>query len=197
MSVMAIRSQGSDPPQVEDGKLVQAAAGGDRQAYGTLYDRYAHLVRAICYDRTGDVTQSEDLCQEVFLTAHRGLGQIRKPERFAAWLIAITKLTCRNWVRLSRRQRSHLATVDMAALPEGAANEVDATDELRQLHRWLLRLPEKERMAIQICCLLEEAPERARMVLKLSRSGLYALLDRAKKRLKRLAESQREEDSHG
>ena len=189
MSVMAIRSQGSDPLQVEDGKLVQAAVGGDRQAYGALYDRYAHLVRAVCYDRTGDVTQSEDLCQEVFLTAYRGLGRLRKPEQFAAWLIAITKLTCRNWVRLSRRQRGRLDAVDLAVLPQNTANDVDANDELGQLHRWLLQLPEKERMAIQVCCLLEEAPERARMILKLSRSGLYAVLGRAMKRLKRLAES--------
>ncbi|MFA6133943.1 MAG: sigma-70 family RNA polymerase sigma factor [Phycisphaerae bacterium] len=184
---MAISSKGGDPPRVEDQDLVSAALAGDRQACGALYDRYAPLIRAICFDRTGDVSQSEDLCQDVFLKAHEKLAQLRDRRKFGAWLIAITRLTCRDWLRRSRRRNLRRADVDLALVPQDDPDEAGCNDGLAQLHEWLLRLPDKERLAIQVCCLLEEPPERARGILNLSRSGLYAVLERAKKRLKRLA----------
>ena len=52
-----------------DANLVEAVLSGDRSAYTDLYDRYARLVRAICYDATWDLNHSQDLSQEVFLRA--------------------------------------------------------------------------------------------------------------------------------
>ncbi len=48
--------------------LVQAVIAGEKQAYQQLYDRYAPLARAVCYERTGNLADAQDLAQEVFLS---------------------------------------------------------------------------------------------------------------------------------
>ena len=50
--------------------LVLAVLAGDKAAYGKLYDRYAPLVRAVCYDEAGNLADSQDLAQDVFLRAY-------------------------------------------------------------------------------------------------------------------------------
>ena len=47
--------------------LVEAARQGDRDAFAALYDRFAPLIRAICFDLTGDSAACDDLAQDVFL----------------------------------------------------------------------------------------------------------------------------------
>ncbi|HOB75147.1 MAG TPA: sigma factor [Phycisphaerae bacterium] len=74
-----------------DAQLVRSVLGGDRAAYARLYDRYARWVRAICYDRTRSISDAQDLTQEVFLRACVRLGELREPERFAAWLYSIAR----------------------------------------------------------------------------------------------------------
>ena len=61
-----------------------------------------------------------------------------------------------------------------------------------RIHEALLRLPAKERIAVQAFYLLDESSERARAILKLSRSGLYRVLQRARNRLKHLLEDCRD-----
>jgi len=167
-----------------DTELVRSVLDGDRAAFGGLYDRYAQFVRAICYDTTRNAHDARDLAQEAFLQAYRRLGDLRRPDRFGAWLTAIAKTTCRQWCRTSARERSRRAGVDVAELP-GAMGE-PGRDGLSHLHRALLALPEKERLAVQAFYLLGKSPEQARAATNLSRSGLYRVLQRARDRLKRL-----------
>jgi RNA polymerase sigma-70 factor (ECF subfamily) len=170
----------------DDEVLVRSTLAGDRRAFACLYDRYAQLVRAICYDMTSDIDRSEDLCQDVFLQAYRNLRQLRDSARFASWLTGIARLTCRNW----RRRHGCLdkaADVDLQAIPQANPTQEVGDDELAVLHGWLRQLPEKERLAIQVRYLLEAPPDKAGAILRLSRAGFYRVLDRAMKRLRRLA----------
>ena len=75
----------------ESAELVERARGGSRDAFAVLYDRHARLVRAICFDFTGQLSTAEDLSQDVFLKAYERLGQPRQPERFVPWLCEIAR----------------------------------------------------------------------------------------------------------
>ena len=97
-------TQDGDEAADDDAALVRATVGGRAQAFGLLYDRYAPLVRAVCFDATGDLTGAQDLSQEAFLRAFRKLGRLRKPEQFAPWLIGIAKHVCREWRRESEEK---------------------------------------------------------------------------------------------
>jgi len=78
------------PQSNDDDGLVQAARGGDRAAFGRLYDRYARMVHGILLARVPP-REVDDLLQEVFLAALRQLHALRDVSRFGAWLSAITR----------------------------------------------------------------------------------------------------------
>jgi len=168
----------------EDADLVRAVLDGERAAFGSLYDRYAGLIRAICYDATGQLESAQDLAQEVFLRAHRKLGSLRNHEKFASWAIGIAKQVSREWRRRKGRDRHLFVGVG----PEGALadNPVPADDSPEQLYRAIAMLGEKQRLAIHAFYLMDRSADDARRVLGLSRSGFYKLLQRARNRLRRL-----------
>ena len=60
-----------------DETLVQGALNGDQAAFGELYDRWARIIRAICFDTTHNLDAAEDIAQEVFLRALEKLGVLR------------------------------------------------------------------------------------------------------------------------
>ena len=169
----------------EDRQWVVAVLAGELAAYGRLYDRYARLVRAICFDATLDLNQANDLCQETFLRAYRKMGELREPEKFAAWLVGIARFVCREMGSLQKPRDRHQYTGVPSDIPAEPREQSDA-DELRQLQSALARLPEDERIAIHLFYLEEQSAEQVRSILNLSRPGFYKLLDRARKKLFRL-----------
>ena len=174
-----------------DAELVRSVLDGDRAAFGELYDRYARFVRAICYDTTRNVPDARDMAQEAFLRAYRGLGDLRRPDRFAAWLTVIARTLCRQWCRSRSREMSRRRDVEPAEMEAPASDP--ANNGLAPLHRALMALPERERLAVQAFYLLDQSRDQARAALNLSRSGLYRLRQRARGRLKRLLAEDRED----
>ena len=183
---MAIESEDRKTPVPEDESLVRATLAGDNRAFGALYDRYIRLIWAVCLDATRNATQVDDLCQETFLQAYRQLHGLRKPTRFGAWLTAIARHSSRKWLRRRGLEDRTRADADLGSRRQPSGGVAAAREDLARLQSKLLELPEKERLALQLCYLCEEPAERAQSVLGLSRSGLYAVLERARQRLKRL-----------
>lgn len=62
------------PKQPEDEALLAKVSGGDEDALGVLFTRYARLVRAIGQRILRDIGESDDLVQDVFLYIHRRSG---------------------------------------------------------------------------------------------------------------------------
>ncbi|MHC4443016.1 MAG: RNA polymerase sigma factor [Planctomycetota bacterium] len=167
-----------------DANLVEAVLSGDRSAYADLYDRYARLIRAVCYDATRDLNHSQDLSQEVFLRAYRKLGDLRDADKFAGWLVGIARTVGREWQRRRLRDRHQY----VGASPEAMDCAGTSRDEERivNLREALQSLPERERLALHVFYLQGESAEAVQRVLELSRSGTYRLLERARQRLKKL-----------
>jgi len=84
----------------EEDSLVNAARGGDRTAFGRLYDRYARMVHGILLARVPP-REVDDLVQEVFLLALRQLHALRDVSRFGAWLGTITRNRANDYFRKS------------------------------------------------------------------------------------------------
>ncbi len=176
---------------VTDATLVMGVLSGDREAFAELYDRRARLIRAICYDATGDLHSAADLTQEVFLRAYRGLGALHDPHKFCAWLAGIARQVCREWRRSRRREQSGIARLAAESEVHQAEEPVNQPEErIMLLRRAVASLPEKERLALHAFYLQGQDAEQAGAVLGLSRSGLYRVLSCARKRLERLLTKQ-------
>ena len=70
--------------------LTQAAARGDMGAFETLYERYYRRVYSLCLRMVANVTEAEDLTQEVFIQLLRKLGSFRGESAFTTWLHRLT-----------------------------------------------------------------------------------------------------------
>ena len=174
-----------------DAEVVQAVLAGDKSAYAELYERYARLVRAICFDTTGDLIRAQDLSQEVFLRAYRRLADLRDPGRFGNWLVGITRLVCKEWGRARSRDRHHYC--EPSAVDPAAEEAAAVDDRIEEIHKAILSLPERERLAVHAFYLRGQSAEQAGAVLGLSRSGFYRVLQQARERLARLMRDYRED----
>jgi len=123
----------------------------------------------------------------VFLRAFARLDTLRDADRFAVWLVGIARQVLHEWRRgRVRRMQSiddpnHPSTLVPAALPFTAPR-----DELAELRDAIAKLPEAERIALHAFYLEEQDLHRAQTSTGLSRSGLYKVLSRARRRLRGL-----------
>jgi RNA polymerase sigma factor (sigma-70 family) len=168
-----------------DADLVASVLTGDREAFGCLYDRYASLVRAVVYDVARDWPMVHDLTQECFLRAYQKLGRLRQPDRFAQWVVGIARQVARERRRAIRRDRHRFVGGQM--LHTSSETDVSLAMQAAEETEWVIRrvadLPERERLAIHSFFLQECDVRQTAELLGLSRSGVYALLERALTRL--------------
>lgn len=74
----------------DDAALVRAARGGDRDAFGRLYELYAPMVHGILLASVPR-TDVSDLLQDVFVAALAKLGSLREEGAFGGWLARIAR----------------------------------------------------------------------------------------------------------
>jgi RNA polymerase sigma-70 factor (ECF subfamily) len=132
----------SDGALAADALLVRQLRCGDADAgHRFVRDYYPGIYRYLLY-LTGRPETAEDLTQETFLKAWRGLDRfvVRAPLR--AWLYRIAH---REFLQALRRQRPELALAESADPPAPYAAEQMESVELRELIR---TLPVEEREMI-------------------------------------------------
>lgn len=99
----------------DDPDLLARARGGDRHAFGALVRRYQRRVYSAALHVTGNHADAEDVAQETFVRAYRGLGSFDGRADFFTWLYRIAINTALNRLRSGRRT---------AALADAGATEV-------------------------------------------------------------------------
>lgn len=161
--------------QPNDEELVRRARGGDVQAFGVLYDRTVRLVRAVAADAGPNL--AEDVTHDAFLRAYRNLPSLRDPAKFSVWLIGIARMIVRE---RKRARRFEPLSVDT---PQAFTNAEKIDDDTEELLLLVARLPEEERLAIRFYFLNERSIDETSKLLDRSKSGTYAVLQRAKARL--------------
>lgn len=97
--------------------LVEAVRGGDQDAFGRLYARYAPMVHGIVLSRVPSI-EVDDLVQDVFLTVLNKINSLRDADRFGGWVAMIARNRAMDFHRTKRETEElspdipHGATVD-------------------------------------------------------------------------------------
>ena len=81
--------------------VIARARHGDPEAFRLIFERYARPILSFIYDLVGQRELAEDLTQEAFVRAYRGLHALRDEARLSTWLFGIA----RNVARESFRSR--------------------------------------------------------------------------------------------
>jgi RNA polymerase sigma-70 factor (ECF subfamily) len=132
-----------------DSTLLQRIARGDRDAFETLYGRYARSVFGLALRRLGDRGRAEDAVQDTFTSVWRA-AQSYRPERGpgAPWLYAVA----RNAISDRGRQRPEpTADAPDEAAPDPSPAEHAERDWIAwRVHSALAELPERERTVVEL-----------------------------------------------
>lgn len=104
-----------DPRDDEVRRLVARCLKDDQAAVGELVARYNHQVFGLCFRMLGQRQDAEDVSQESFVRAIRGLPGWDSQRDFAPWLLAIAGNRCRTFLAArARRPRPTDAVDDLA-----------------------------------------------------------------------------------
>lgn len=140
------------PGADSDEELVARAREGDERAFGTLVDRYHAGVYRLALSLVSEGDVAQDVAQNAFLKAWRGLDGFRGDAAFRSWLFTIAANEARGWIR--RRGKRKETALDGVAPPEapGPDPEEDAmlAQEAARARRALESLPDKQRMSVSL-----------------------------------------------
>jgi RNA polymerase sigma factor (sigma-70 family) len=177
----------SAPEAPSDAALIsQVLVGDDRRAFGELVARHQSAVRGLLRRLTGgDLAQADDLAQETFLRAYRGLRGYRGGARFSSWLY---RIACN--VFFSRDRGGGEVFQGPLVLEAGSAEESqpDRLLERYDLERALATLKPRERAALVLTYANELTHEEAADVLECPLGTLKTHVARAKEKLRRQLE---------
>ena len=113
-----------------------------------LFRTNARYVGAIALKILGSRDDADDVVQDVFVAAQRGLGSLRDPRAIKSWLATLTIRTAKS--RLRRKKILRFFRLSEApSFLDVASHEVSAEDRamLAQLYSVLDQLPVQERIA--------------------------------------------------
>jgi len=133
-----------------DARLVRRVLRGDRSAFAELVGRHQARMLAAANHLAGDPDIAQDLVQESFVEAYRGLGGLREPGKFGAWLYGILRIRCRRY--LSRRPPQALSW-EADDVPEPAAS--NPVPEPSELIPFINELPQESREVLAARYLLD------------------------------------------
>jgi RNA polymerase sigma-70 factor (ECF subfamily) len=131
-----------------DAELVEAVIRGDKEAVGTIWDRYSHVVRTVLRSNLGPDAAIEDLLQDVFVAFLRGASELRDRSALRAYLVSVAVRLV--FVELRRRRvRRWVMLSPNGEVPEvpSAPSDVEGALALRALQRLLEGLPSRRRLA--------------------------------------------------
>ena len=143
-----------------DKELVKRAQKGDKVAFDTLVTKYHLKVVNLVIRFVKDADDAQDIAQEAFIKAYRGLKNFRGDSAFYTWLYRIAINSAKNYlVSQSRKTPAFAVDVDDAEHMESAANlkEYDTpegnilTNEIEEtVYKAIKELPEDLKTAITL-----------------------------------------------
>lgn len=117
-----------------ESELVALSRNGDSESFRLLYQSYQTKVRSTLYQLCGS-SMLDDLVQEVFLRAWKGLPKLKVAEYFSTWIYRICWNVATDYRRkLAKNSQKLDSTTDLESIVwEGGAYNPQDTN-LMQLH---------------------------------------------------------------
>jgi RNA polymerase sigma-70 factor, ECF subfamily len=191
---MAAMKLAADPPAEDEAELIRKARDGDRRAFDRLVERHLPQVWATVWRVLRHREDTEDVVQEVFVTAHRALSGFRGDAKLSTWLHHIAVTRALNHVeRAEEKLRRASDPIDPQA-PDGPRAigtplaALEAKELMRRLADCLAKLPAAWRTVLALRDAEEHSYERIAETLHVELGTVRSRLARARGSLKECVE---------
>lgn len=139
-----------------DAQLMLAYAGGDVQAFNTLYRKHKDALYRFFLRQCGSQALSEELYQEVWLRVIKAREQYEQKARFSTWLYRIAHNILIDHFRKPLAENH--ADGDIEHIPDNASNDpaliLDSQEKIARFRIQLRTLPKEQ---LEVFLLKEEA----------------------------------------
>ena len=174
--------------ETNDADLVAESRDGSRDAFRQIVERYQTLICSLAYSAIGNVSQSEDVAQETFLTAWTDLRSLREPNKLRAWLCGIVRNRIHKSLQREGREPVHDAMPledahDSPAREALPSEQAISREEEAILWRSLERIPEIYREPLILFYRKHQSIESVAAELELSEDAVKQRLSRGRKLL--------------
>jgi RNA polymerase sigma-70 factor (ECF subfamily) len=163
---------------------VDRVLGGDPSAFEGIVRRWQGPLVNLAYRFCRDRGRAEDLAQDAFLRAFRGLPRWRRQGVFSTWLFALATNLYRTEIRRIPPAAVPLDDVQLRD-PHDAADDRDDDDRGRAIRRAVDTLPPKYREALILFYFRDLDVAAAAAALGVPEGTLKARLARARTLLRR------------
>ncbi len=176
---------------ISDEQLILSIKGGNREAFGELYNRYYKKVYHKCLSFTKNPDEAFDYAQESLMKAFDHLETFRGHASFSTWLYTITHHHC----LAGLKKNSRLSTTALnEQFIEADRNQTSITlEETSQrteqetiMFKLIDRLPENEKQLLTLKYQEGESIENLQEKMGLNSSAVKMRLKRSKEKLNAL-----------
>ena len=170
--------------------LVAQVCQGDQEAFRLIFERYSRPVIGFIYDMVSDRELAEELTQETFVRAFRGIHGMNPETKLSTWLFGIAKNVARESLRARIRARRQIDLEDEAVmdLSDDKPVPVDRllSKELNELIRRALEaLDEDKRLVFTLKVFHQCSYEEIAAITGFSLAKLKTDLHRARVEMRR------------
>jgi RNA polymerase sigma-70 factor (ECF subfamily) len=137
----------------DEAELIRRCRAGERRAEEEFYLRYRNQVAANLYRVMNTRTDLDDLVQEVFVIAFRGLDRFRGDARLSTWMYRICVNVALGRIRSKTRRPPPILTDQPIgetpeASPEHPRQILERQQERDRVYRILETMPAKKRIVL-------------------------------------------------
>ncbi|MDE0044166.1 MAG: sigma-70 family RNA polymerase sigma factor [Candidatus Poribacteria bacterium] len=131
----------------EDNTLISRAQSGDEQAFAELMRAYYTFVYRIVIKIVNNPHDAEEVVQDIFLNAYRGLAQYEEQTKFGSWLAKIARNCALNWRREQRADTVSINDVgeDSLQYMDSPSEQLIRDEQLEMIRRAMNTLSQKDR----------------------------------------------------
>src|SRR5262247_239129 len=141
----------------DEADLIARCKADDRAAHDELYHRFRRQIAGNLYRVLGDRSDLDDLVQEVFVIAFRGLDRFRGDARLSTWLYRICVNVALGKIRSRTRKPPPLSVQDLDLTsqaqslldrPETPERALERRRDRDRVYRALEQLAPKKRVVL-------------------------------------------------
>jgi RNA polymerase sigma-70 factor, ECF subfamily len=181
---------------LDEADLIKRCRAAERAAHDELYHRFRRQVAGNLYRVLGDRTDLDDLVQEVFVIAFRGLDRFRGDARLSTWLYRICVNVALGRIRTRKRRPTAIGVDDLdqtstdpslVERPETPERSLERRRDQERVYQVLEQLAPKKRVVLylheiegldlkEIAYLVDSNPVTVRTRLFYARREFYKIL---------------------
>lgn len=188
--------------KTEEMTLIHRAQQGDLSAYETLIQSYETLIYNLCLRMLKDQQEAYDAAQEVCLKIWRQLGTYKGKSKLTTWIYRLTTNQCLDILRKNKKKQEVSLYIDEEDTEEKLAPTQSVWEDVsehmmhseRQRVLWeaIDSLKEEYRIALLLRDIEGRSYEEIASILELSLGTVKSRISRARLKLKKILEQDRE-----